>query len=271
MNFLNVYKHLLPKARAWRLAAGKQITEFFEGLVGLAEDFILFIDLIWLDIFPQTTRELDAWEDQWGLSAGTLTDQERRDRLDATWKALGGQDPRYIQDTLQAAGFNVFLHKWWEPGTEPALGVLTCATPRNPHLYLAESNVNPPAIAACGEALALCGEAVAEAGNTYDPQGFALVNKVGATEPDVEPLAGELVAQCGEADALCGNFVNFTFRQKIYQIPADAGKWPYFLYIGGATFPDQASIPASRRDEFEDLCLKICPLQQWLGILVNFT
>jgi len=65
-----------------------------------------------------------------------------------------------------------------------------------------------------------------------------------------------------------GAVVNFALRE--YIIPNDPTKWPFFLYIGGENFPDQATVPQARRDEFEDLCLKICPTEQWLGILVTY-
>ena len=61
-NWLNIYKHLLPRAKAWRLTIEKQLRQFFEGLSTFLADAREFIDLVWLDIFPQQTRELDQWE-----------------------------------------------------------------------------------------------------------------------------------------------------------------------------------------------------------------
>lgn len=271
MSFLRIFEHILPKARAWRLAAGKKLKEFFEGLADLPADIRRYIDLVWLDIFPATTRELDEWEKTWALPDTGLTEQERRDRLDATWKAVGGQDPRYIQDTLQGAGFDVYVHEWWVPGTEPTIGVLTCATARNPLVYLEQPGAASANLVACGEPLSLCGEETAQCGELYSVAlGYALVNKVTDTVKQVIPQCGELVAQCGELVAQCGEFDGVVFRQKEYIIPNDPAKWSHFLYIGGPSFPDFASVPASRRDEFEDLILKIAPLQLWLGILVLY-
>jgi len=102
--FFRVIEHLLPSARAWRLSAEKCLKKFFEGFTGLGDDSKLFIDQVWEDIDPQLTRQLDLWDRQFGLPSSGLTEQERRDRLEARWKAKGGQDPRYIQDTLQTAG-----------------------------------------------------------------------------------------------------------------------------------------------------------------------
>jgi hypothetical protein len=111
--------------------------------------------------------------------------------------------------------------------------------------------------------------AVAMDGATDQPTGYALVNKIYipslTTIGDGDPLMmdGGGSAQDG------GNITSYALKQ--YQIPADATKYPYFLYIGGQTFPDHANVPQSRRNEFETLCLKICPAQQWLGILVDYS
>lgn len=270
MMFLRVFKHLLPNARAWRITVDKKLRQFFEGLSGVGGDVKTFFDGIWLDIFPETTREIDAWEQQFGLRDTGRTEQERRDRLDATWKALGGQDPRYIQDTLRNNGFDVYVHQWWEPGTEPAPGVKQCVTPRNPLMYLRREFTGVSLLVECGEPLAQCGEAFAEAGNGSNPRGYPLVNKILKTEPDIITLCGEAIAEAGEPEALSGNYFEFKNTLREYIVPTDPEKWPYFLYIGGEVFGDIAQVDPKRKDEFEALCLKICPTQQWLGILVEY-
>ena len=270
MLFFRIFKHLLPTGRAWRITTDKRLREFFEGLSGVGADVKIFLDLVWLDLFPATTRDLDAWDKQFGLPDTGITDQQRRDRLDATWKALGGQDPRYIQDTLQANGFDVFIHEWWEPGTEAAVNVKACATARNPLLFL-RRETTPVSAVDCGEPLAECGESFAECGGGINPPGYSLVNKVFETIENIIPLCGEEVAECGEVDAACGNYIDFIERQINYIVPVDPNKFPYFLYIGGEVFGTTAQIDPKRKDEFEALCLKICPAQQWLGILVTYS
>lgn len=270
MIFLRIFKHLLPNAKAWRITVDKKLRQFFGGLSGVGSSVKDYFDNIWLDIFPQTTRDLDNWDTEFGLRDTGITEQERRDRLDAAWKALGGQDPRYIQDTLQGAGFNVFVHEWWEPGTEPTLNVKQCVSPRNPILYLRREFTGASLLVECGEPGAQCGESFAEAGNSLEPKGYPLVNKIFQTVPDLITLCGESGAACGEPEALCGNYFSFREILREYIVPSDQNKWPYFLYIGGENFGDIAKIDPNRKDEFETLCLKICPAQQWLGILVEY-
>lgn len=241
--FFRLYKHILPRARALQLTASKQLREFFVGLSTFPEDIRTFIDLVWLDTFPQDTRELELWEDQWGLADTGLTEQERRDRLDATWKALGGQDPTYIQETLQAAGFPVYVHEWWVPGSEPAIDSHAAATPRDPVATLV-----PPA--------------------------YPLVNRIYFSNKEFIAYfdGGALPEQnqFGKDESQFGNFSNSSVEPVEYEIPTDPATWPYFIYIGDAVFPSLASIPIARKEEFETLCLKICPTEQWLGILVNY-
>ena len=271
--WLNIFKHLLPNARAWRITVDKTLRHFFHGLTGIGADTKAFYDDIYSDLDPQKTRELPAWEAQFGLQDTGLSDQARRDRLDSAWKEKGGQDPRYIQDTLQAAGFDVYVHEWWVPSVEHPTGgsVNGDVTPtaRNPFDYLDDGTGGLPFLMFDGGDDAQDGDTVSQDGATATPLGYPLVNKI-LESTDTEIGDGSMLMQDGVSQAQDGGIVTIS-SQKQYVIPADPTKYPYFLYIGGATFPTQSQVSESRRDEFEDLCLKICPTEQWLGILVNYS
>ena len=258
-----MFSHLLPNARAWRLTVTKTLKQFFEGLEGINSDIKTFFDLIWLDIFSNTTRELGAWEFQLGLTQNGLTEQERRDRIDAARKALGGQSPRYIQDTLQANGFDVYVHEWWE------VPVVGSPVVRNPLTYLDDGSVAIPFTMYDGGVDAQDGDADSQDGGTSTPIGYLLVNKI-ITADNQFIGDGSTLMQDGGVDAQDGDVV-VLYGTKQYTIPVDPAKWPYFLYIGGSTFPDVANLSESRKEEFEDLCLKLCPTEQWLGILVTYS
>jgi len=240
MLFLRIFQHLLPNARAWRITVDKKLRQFFEGLAPLGSDIRDFFDGIFGDIFPATTRELDYWEDQFGLPRTLTVEQERRDRLDGAWKALGGQSPRYIQDTLQNAGFDVYVHEWWQLPEQPTPDP---QVPRIPKLIL-EDGAGPISGMQTGAITAQTGSQQAQTGGILVREGYPLVN-----------------------------------NDDVVTVPNDASKWPYFLYIAGENFVDTpsglpivdvATIPATRRSEFEALCLKICPCQQWLGLIVEY-
>lgn len=269
--FFRIFQHLLPKARAWTTTANKQLRALVEGLsAGVGDDSQKFFDDLNDDLRPQTTRQLDEWEFQFGLSDVGLAEQSRKDRIAAAWKALGGQDPRYIEDTLRSNGFGVYLHEWWIPGTEPAIGVHAAATPRNPLLVLRRDFVGALPGVECSEPLAACGEAFAECGNSLAPLGYPLVTKTLRTEKNFLTECGDNLAESGESSMECGNFSGLADRVLNYTIPVDPTTWPYFLYIGAEIYPNIAQVELSRKNEFEELCLKICPAQQWLGILVQY-
>jgi len=260
MAWLNIAKHLLPRAKAWRLTLDNTLRRLIDGLIDFPNDIQEYFDLIWLDMFPATTRELDAWEYQWGLPETNLTEQERRDRLAATWAAIGGQDPSYIQATLQANGFDVYIHEWWLPASDPP-------EVRNPIAWLLGLPVE------CGEDIAECGEPIAECGNRI-PQGanpYWLVNKLDWTGYNWTVLCGQALAQCGEASAECGEYDGFLVSRVYYPLPTDPDYWPYFLYFGDTTFGESVVISSERQDEFENLLLKLCPLQQWIGLFIEYS
>lgn len=263
-------QHLLPDGRAFSTTMQKSLRSFIKGVSGVGDDTKNSLDNVYDELSPETTGSLDEWNDQFGLPSASITTEQMRSRLSAAWKAQGGQDPDYIQSTLRAAGFDVYVHEWWEPGTEPAIGVHGSATPRNPFLYLREDNGNLFNTLSLGDDLAMCGESFAMLGNSTEPVGYPLVNIVYYSVPDVIVQLGESYAACGEPDALLGNALTYTQEQLKYTIPTDSTKWPYFLYIGGETFGDTATVQSSRRYEFEALCLKICPLHLWIGLMINY-
>jgi len=269
MRFFRVFEHVLPTGRAWRITVDKTLRRFVEALAAVMDDAREYLDRTWSDIDPQQTRKLRAWEDQFALSRGQLNEQQRRDRLAATWKQLGGQDPDYIQASLRAAGFDVYVHEWWEPvAGRPAGGSVDGdVTPvaRDPRVFLVGDTVYQ---ANDGGVDAQDGDPEMQDGGVLGPRGYPLVNKVLVTgdstigDGNVQMQDGDPAAQDGGAQS--------TFQRKEYTVPDDPDTWPHFIYIGGETFPDRAQIPPSRRDEFEDLCLKICPVEKWLGVLVVY-
>lgn len=239
---IKVFKHLLPTGRAWTLTVNKNLRKFFEALAPEMQAPKDYFDGILLDVFPQTTRFLSEWESQFGLSNVRLNTATRRQRLDAAWKNTGGQSPDYIQKLLRENGFNVYVHDWWELGTEPPVGTSAAATPRNPLSVLnPEYALTLPGVD-CGEPLAECGEEFAECGNgPIGLVGYPLVNKFIYDSDEVG-----------------------------YTVPSDSAYWPFFMYVGGPNFGDVAEIPAIRRFEFEELILRTRPAHLWIGVIVRY-
>jgi len=269
INFFEIIEHLLPHSTAWKLTINKRLKDFISGLSHFPLDIKNFIDLIFMDIFPFTTRQLDEWENQFGLINNNLTDTQRRVRLDSFWKDRGGQSPRYIQDVLQKNGFDIYIHEWWESGTEPPVSIKICTTPRNPLNYLSEDGIIRYSIQ-CGEPLSQCGEPLSQCGESISGLGYALVNKIYVSAL-INFQCGEILGQCGELFAQCGDVLGYSQKLKKYTIPNDVSKFPYFLYFGGENFGEFAIIGNNRKDELENLILKIIPAQQWAGLLVQYS
>jgi len=94
---------------------GRMIDRFFLGLTGIFVDARQFIDDVYFDLFADTTRALPEWEGQFAIQPVAPATADRIDAVNARWKAQGGQSPSYLQTTVQAAGFPLYLHEWWEP------------------------------------------------------------------------------------------------------------------------------------------------------------
>jgi len=294
MTFLNLFKHLLPRARAWSITVKKSLQKFWDALTVIGDNFKYYADTwIYDAYFADRTELLDLWINEFGLSLSTtLTEEQRRDRLVARWAETGGQSPRYIQNAIQNAGFDIYVHEWWFPGYTILCGEpeAACGEPlaqcgqfgndlyfgvpraKNPFDYLRSTYLPKNSIfVECGEPLAECGEPQALCGNTGEKIGYPLVNKIDISIQNYTILCGEPVAECGESFAECGEFDKIITTQKDYAIPNDPRRWRYFAYFGAEIFPNLAEIPIARKDEFENLLLKLCPLQLWLGILVKYT
>lgn len=234
---LNLIRRLLPRSRAFRLALDSAIERFFRGWSWLPETVRAEADLVADDIRPERTRRLEEFEAQFGLW-GSGTEEDRRKANAAAWKATGGQSPRYLQDVLQEAGFDVYVHEWWEPPD------VAPRTPRDPRDYVgpvlegrvqAKADSDPAQV--CARADNTPGQPQANAWLAGDPLYFA---------------------------NLLGN------PTKPPPIPDDPSTWPYFVYVGGETFPEHAEVPAARREEFRELLLRLFPEDLWIVTLVNY-
>jgi hypothetical protein len=102
--------------------------------------------------------------------------------------------------------------------------------------------------------------------------GNPLVNKILRTEKNFTVEAGDTAYsgegnEAGETHMQAGNYSGFNSLVDPYPIPTDSDLWPHFIYIGGSTITTALDIDEDRRSEFEDLCLKICPAEKWIGFI----
>jgi hypothetical protein len=246
MLFFRQIQHLLPDAHAWRLPLRGSLRRLLEGLATGPASARDFIDNVYRDLFPDTTRELAEWEAQFGVPA-LATLPARRLQLAGAWSAQGGQSPAYLQQVIHAAGFTtVFVHEWWWPTVPRTL--------RDPHAYTDQPLVGT---VQCGDAIAVC--------TPLNPPPLP-----DDTDPYLDPDSYPPVCNRWLANDP-GYLVNKTLsREAPPPVPESADRWPYFLYFSAASFGVKADVPASRREELERLVLKICPTQQWLVMIINY-
>jgi hypothetical protein len=246
--FFRILQHLLPDGAARRPrdpgapgGVGLQLWRFLKGLAGGApQEARDYIDAVYGDAFPATTRELPQWQRQFGLYPPEGETQQRQ-QLDDTWSEEGGQSPAYLQSVLQAAGFNVYVHDWWSSGP-PYVA-------RDPRDYTEQPRI---------------GTVQCSADVPTQPQctGYAF---------DGTPLLRQ--PQCNR---FLANEIHYIVNKDLSAnapppIPNDPLTWPCFMYIGGETFPNVATVEETRRDEFERLVLKHRPLQLWVVFLVDYS
>lgn len=252
------------------------LQKLFAGLAAGAPDAAkTYADLVFLDAFPATTRQLPMWRTQFGIEAGADDDADRL-QIATAWKSQGGQDPSYLQAILQGAGFPLYVHEWW---TTDAPFAQVCS----------------------GDTLGECGEPLALASSrsytrfVRDPRNYTQQPAIGtwqcsafSDQPECSSFADG--PQCNSfLSNEPGYLVNLDLsRSAPPAIPDDTSlanqpthkgdeafdwfpqTWPYFFYLGGANFPDRVSVPAYRRAELERLVLKLRPLHEWVVMLVDY-
>lgn len=243
MSTLETLKHLLPKSFQWNLVYDRSFLDLIKGIVPSLDAARNNTDEVWEALLTGDLAgtELETWERQFNLFASSsLTLQERQDRVAAAWAALGGQSPKYITDTLTGQGFPVFTHEWWDlaPNGYPVM--------KDPRDHL-----------------------LAVHGGT-DSDGILITNRLRTSVRFDEIGAGEAWAQAGEDRAIAGYFGGYLIEDVVATYVGPDTRHPYYLYIGGSTFPNTVNIPVARKDEFENLCQKICPAQQYLVLRVRY-
>ena len=262
--YFNLFKYLLPKARAFSITIQKNLTKFFEGLTALPDNFRTFVDNIWYDIFPLTTRSPELWEEQFGIRFPNSDDTTRRNDIDTQWKLKGGQTAYYLQNMLQDAGFDVQVHEN-NPKIDP------------------DTFISANFVACCGLSTSVCGNDDAYCGLTG---GYVLAN---GFVPDSSDLRDYLMVcgydgfddiTCGQSIAVCGYFEQFVIVPVIYAIPDDSDYWDNVFFIGGdatrdpvtheLTAIETVTIDVDRRSEFEKLILKIKGVHLWAGLIIEY-
>ena len=111
MSLFKTIIQLFPRSKAFRAFVDTSFRRFVQALAVVPDDERKQLDLVYADIFPETTREIARWEKQFGIvftSGYSLT--IRRGLLDSFWKIKrGGQSSEYLQELLQKINSGIFV------------------------------------------------------------------------------------------------------------------------------------------------------------------
>jgi hypothetical protein len=256
-----VINKCLPPGSAWKVAPDSDLDNLYDGAAENWEIIRLFLADLKNIRDPQKTSYLDDLELEFGVvDNGTLTEQERRDRLEPI---MFNRDVTGTIDDMQAAldgsGFGMLVHNN-DPPVDPSLFI-----DEDFYVYCAGDD------AFCGNENAICGSA----------GGFLIVNgDITIQTPDFDILAGGQNAFCGNQLAICGSFIGTLSTPVLYDVPDNPGYWGLIFFIGGAATRDPVTdeitaiasvqIPIDRRDELIRLIVKNKPLHSWCGLIVEF-
>lgn len=229
---VNLFQHLLPDGRAFRITADKYLRKLFESLYLSIQAPIRTL----LDGIPFDYSRTADWREMLGLMYST--------DIEAAWSELGSSRIADIQFKLRAAGFDVYVHEsWYRP---PLQGWKNY----DPREYLWPTTVPPIPVPT--------------------DIGYPLVNKLYRSAQQITAVCGDPDTVCGGENAVCGYAPYSLLEPKLYTLPDNTDYWPYFIYIGGYEFGSMATVEPDRREEFEYMCLQLFPAQYWLGMMIEY-
>ena len=234
--YFKIFKYLFPRSNSFILFVQKKLTQFIEGLTALPDDFRTYIDNIYFDLFPDTTRAIELWENEFGIVPDTTDLATRRQNVDNRWKLKGGQGPDYIENTLVNAGFPVQVHE--------------NIPPVDPSTLISNNDllVNGPIVIFIGpEYLIVAGGQNSFAGNNKAFSGYfeditdpVLKEYEIPTDPDTWPYFWFI-----------GGNATRNVSNELTNI-------------------DRVVIPLEDINEFITLILKIKPVHTWVGLAIDF-
>ena len=216
------------------------------------------------DSMPTKTLEFKKWEEELSLPINTtLTNEQRRQRINGKLLETNVGTINSIQTKLQHYGFDLYVHSPFQNN------VLV-----NPSNYLSTASTIPEMISLGDDAWGYLGHENAVLGySAAIPKGYPLVNIDYKLDSFAFSL-GDDWSYLGYEKAILGyrEAPGVISEDRIqYPLPSDADLYQYFIYIGAVNFGNFVTISKARRNELERLLLQIVPAQIWIGMLITFT
>ena len=96
-NLNTAFRALLPDGRAWYINLSATFKKIVDATMSSAADVRDYFSRISNDVFPDSTRSLELWEEQFLLDSTGLLEADRRNNLAARWASQGGQSPSHLE------------------------------------------------------------------------------------------------------------------------------------------------------------------------------
>jgi hypothetical protein len=145
LRFFEAIKLLFPRARAFELFVNNTKRKIMKAFSVLPEDIRRNAELVYLDLFPDTTRFPEKWENSFAVYFKAQELSKRRAIIDSLWKINnGGQAALFLQDILRYI--------------EPEIKVIENVPVANPRL------IRIVKMAICGNRGMYCGSPTAACG-----------------------------------------------------------------------------------------------------------
>lgn len=273
---MGVTRQLYPTGRAFWLIKNSIFAKIHEALA-LSESRLYqkIIDIKY-SIIPDndffTTENATDWERVMGLPGkGTLA--ERKDailrKMSYPNNILARQFYLFMQDQLQLAGFDVYVHEnrfAADPIIDEQLGVSELGeaemggTITNPSNY---EVIEPDDFISQDEQLGISELGEAEMGGEITGLDYKIIaNHIKEADDDnfFDPLD---VEGFGELEFGISSFGGESIYSRIDKLKET-------FFIGGSGFPSFASVSASRKNEFRELILKLKPAQMVGFLYINY-
>ena len=142
--FFDAVKELFPRSRAFQLFTENKKYKMVKALCELPENVRKEAELVYFDLFPDTTRYPEKWEKIFALFFTKAEYEKRRAIIDSMWKGIsGGQSAQFLQDLLQCIDSNIRI-----------IENVPTSNPR--HSSIVDLSVNGQKTMRCGNRKAVC-------------------------------------------------------------------------------------------------------------------
>jgi hypothetical protein len=142
--FFEAVKTLFPQSRAFEFFVANKKYKLVQALCELPENVRREGELVYFDLFPETTRYPERWEKVFALFFTQAEYEKRRAIIDSMWKVIsGGQSAQFLQDLL-----------WCIDGRIEVIENVPTSNPR--HSSIVDLCVNGNRSMRCGNRKAVC-------------------------------------------------------------------------------------------------------------------